>query len=89
MSTDAEARRRIEKVLAGHHSYDDLRSPAEQAHVRAVWQQRIDDRLRRLNLAAQFVAQQHRWVELDDSGQVVERTPGSNGEISTRVIGNS
>ena len=61
----------IAEVLAGGRSYDTL-SAKEQAVVRAEWSARMDSRREALNLAEQFVVDGRTWVELDDSGRVVE-----------------
>lgn len=62
----------IAEVLAGSRSYDAL-SAKEQAVVRAEWSERIDELRDSLNFATQFAAAGRTWVELDDSGKVVER----------------
>lgn len=66
--------RRIGEVLGGAVPYDDLQ-PEEQAVVRAEWADRLDARRRTLDLAVEFAAEGRTWVELDESGRVVERTP--------------
>lgn len=64
----------VEQVLAGLYAYDDL--PAgEQATVRAVWDQRIDETRDGLDLAAEFRADGTAWVEADTDGNTVIRTP--------------
>jgi hypothetical protein len=65
------SQREVAEVLAGSRSYDSL-SPKAQAVVRAEWSVRIDERRSALNLAEEFVAQGRSWVELDDSGAVVQ-----------------
>ncbi len=68
--------RTIEQVLTGEKSYDDL-DPPSQAAVRAVWDERITDRIARLNLADEFTAHGETWSEADADGTVVERTTSS------------
>lgn len=65
-------------VLAGDASYDSLTSD-DQATVRAEWKRRIDGRLESLDLRSQFIAEGRSWVELDDVGRVVRRTPEAPG----------
>lgn len=64
----------IERVLAGDAHHDDLNS-AEQAVVRAEWDERTEQRRRDLDLAAQFTAEGRPYVELDDRGRTVRRQP--------------
>jgi ParD-like antitoxin of type II ParDE toxin-antitoxin system len=64
----------IAEVLAGSRPYDTL-SAKEQAVVRAEWTARMDSLREALNLADEFAAAGRVWVELDDDGKVVERTP--------------
>lgn len=63
----------IAEVLVGARSYDSL-DAKEQALVRAEWAAQMDARREALNLAAQFAAEGRTWVELDDDGNVVERS---------------
>lgn len=70
------ATREIAHVLAGSRPYDDL-SAKEQAIVRAQWSSRIDQFRDALNLAEEFSAAGQAWVELDESGDVVERAEPS------------
>jgi hypothetical protein len=65
------AQKDIAQVLAGSLSYDTL-SAKDQAIIRAEWSARMDDRREALNLAEQFAADGRSWVELDDSGAVVD-----------------
>jgi flagellar hook assembly protein FlgD len=74
---------RIAGVLAGAVAYDDL-EPEEQAVVRAEWTDRLEARRRTLDLAAEFAAEGRTWVEVDDDGRVVERTPAPAGERAPR-----
>jgi len=66
--------REISKVLAGESSYDQL-STEEQAVIRAEWSELIETRIEQLDLARTFVAQGRPFSELDETGQVVQRTP--------------
>jgi hypothetical protein len=65
--------RRIAEVLSGATAYDDL-GPEDQAVVRVEWSERLEERRRALDLAAEFTAAGRSWVELDDDGRVVERS---------------
>lgn len=60
---------RVQAVLAGERSYDDL-NPPEQAFVRTAWDEQIADRLANLDLAADFEAQGHSWAELAEDGSL-------------------
>ena len=75
--------RRIADVLAGAVAYDDL-GAEEQAVVRAEWADRLEARRRTLDLAAEFGVVGRTWFELDDDGQVVERSPAPAGERGPR-----
>lgn len=72
-SSDSISQRDVGLVLGGRRRYDDLR-PDEQALVRSEWAERIAERRAGLDLAARFEAEGRSWVELDDDGNVVERT---------------
>jgi len=73
--------REIADVLAGRASYDAL-GAKEQAVVRAEWAERMAAYREKLDLSERFVAQGRTWVELDDDGQVVERTPANRKSAS-------
>jgi hypothetical protein len=62
----------VEAVLAGDASYDSL-PYAEQAAVRATWDQHISDRLDGLDFAAEFEAAGESWVEADEDGDTITR----------------
>lgn len=62
--------RSIQRVLAGEASYDDLVEPA-QSVVRTVWDDRVRERLESLDLAAEFRARGHQWVEADADGNPI------------------
>ena len=66
--------RDIAEVLAGERSYDDL-GAEEQAVMRAEWSELVQARIERLDLARMFTAHGRSYVELDDAGQVVRRSP--------------
>lgn len=66
----------IERVLTGRTSYDEVGDHA-QAVVRAVWDERIAERIAGLDYAKQFEAAGIEWAEADDDGNVVMRGPGS------------
>lgn len=61
-------------VLRGTTSYDDLGSE-EQAVVRAYWTERMRELVDSLRLDEEFAAAQRPYVELDDDGRIVLRTP--------------
>jgi hypothetical protein len=66
--------RDIAKVLTGEGSYDKL-SVEEQAVIRAEWSELIEARIDRLDLAQTFSSHGRSYVELDDAGAVIQRTP--------------
>jgi hypothetical protein len=63
----------IDAALAGSRAYDTL-TAKEQAVVRAEWASRMDSVRQSLDLADQFAAAGRSWAELDDDGNVVERS---------------
>jgi len=67
--------RAIAEVLAGEQSYDHL-GVEEQAVVRAEWAERLAVKIAGLDLSQTFAAERRAYIELDESGQVVRRTPG-------------
>jgi hypothetical protein len=68
------SQRDIAQVLGGRSSYDAL-NVREQAIVRAEWNERMTALRDSLNLAAEFSAAGQGWVEADEDGNVVERSP--------------
>jgi hypothetical protein len=64
--------REIAEVLAGSRTYDGL-AAKEQAVVRAEWSERMARQRAGLDLAQRFATSGRSWVELDDTGAVVER----------------
>lgn len=66
----------IERVLTGQMPYDAVDDPA-QAVVRAVWDERIAERIAGLNYAEQFEAAGIQWAEADQDGNAIMRGPGS------------
>lgn len=68
----------IAEVLAGTRSYDALDAKG-QALVRAEWSTLMDERRSALDLAVSFRESGRTWVELDDEGSVVERSPRKRG----------
>lgn len=68
--------RAISEVLGGRRSYDQL-DVKEQAVVRAEWAERMNSYRETLDLPRRFTAEGRSWVELDDSGNIVERSPSS------------
>jgi hypothetical protein len=65
------SQRDIGEVLGGRASYDAL-NVREQAIVRAEWNERMSALRAGLDLAAEFTAGGHGWVEADETGTVVE-----------------
>lgn len=69
-ASPAVSHRDIHDVLAGERAYDSL-DARSQAIVRAEWAQRMAARIDDLDLAAEFTASGHGWVEADDDGNVI------------------
>lgn len=65
---------RIADVLAHKTDYDDL-GAEEQAIVRAEWEERLEARRAGLDLTRKFAEADRSYVELDDRGEVVVRSP--------------
>lgn len=63
----------VQRVLAGETAYDAL-GEHDQAIVRAAWDERMAERLARLDLAAEFTQAGRTWSEADEQGRVVKRT---------------
>jgi hypothetical protein len=68
------SQRRVIEVLAGSRPYDEL-NEEEQAIVRAEWAERVEATRAALDLAEEFTAAGRAYVELDDAGNVMRRTP--------------
>jgi hypothetical protein len=68
------SQREIALVLGGRSSYDAL-NVREQAIVRAEWNERMTTLREGLDLAAEFSAAGQGWVEADEAGNAVERSP--------------
>ncbi|MEX8519236.1 MAG: hypothetical protein AB3X44_12060 [Leptothrix sp. (in: b-proteobacteria)] len=67
---------RVQAVLAGQRSYDQL-TPPEQAAVRTDWDEQLTHALGSLDLSSAFAAEGHRYAELDEQGQLRVVTPAS------------
>ena len=67
----------ILRVLRGDACYDGL-SADEQAVVRAEWVERMTERRESLDLAAEFIAAGRSFVELDETGDIVEHRPAAD-----------
>lgn len=65
---------RIADVLRGRESYDEL-AAEEQAVVRAYWRERMEGLTEALRLDREFASEGRPYVELDDEGEVVRRSP--------------
>ena len=68
--------RDVQRVLAGEagYEYDNL-GERDQAVVRANWDEQLDERRAKLNLAAEFAKSGRSWSEADGQGQLVKRHP--------------
>lgn len=66
------SQRDIERVLAGDDPYDSL-SERERAVIRAVWNERMDERRAALNFEDEFTAAGQSWSEADEDGKLVVR----------------
>jgi hypothetical protein len=64
----------IGAVLADWAGFDDL-SEEDQAVVSAVWEERIGERLRTLDMTTHHAADGTPYAELNDDGEVVVRRP--------------
>lgn len=68
----AADRSAVEAVLTGEGSYDDL-PLAEQAMVRALWEERIIETRDALDYDAAFTKAGEPWTEADQDGNVIRR----------------
>lgn len=75
-AADSISHRAIAKALAGEQSYDGI-SAEEQVVVRAEWAERIAARIEGLDLEQAFAEDGRSYVELDETGQVIRRTPAA------------
>jgi hypothetical protein len=64
----------VEAALSGELSYDAL-NPSEQRLVWTEWPERIEQRIKGLDLVGEFREKGASYFELDDKGNVVERRP--------------
>lgn len=64
----------VAKVLAGQAAYDALNA-AEQAVVRATWEEIDETTIANLDFAAEFTAAGETYSEADGEGNVVTRNP--------------
>lgn len=70
----------VTRVLAGQASYDEL-PEAEQALVRAAWDERVAEDVAALDFEARLSASGEPWYVADAEGRVVVRGPsGRTGE---------
>ena len=76
-SSRSVSQQAILRVLRGDACYDGL-SADEQAVVRAEWVERMTERRESLDLAAEFVAAGRSFVELDETGDIVEHRPAAD-----------
>lgn len=68
---------RVHRVLNGTLSYDEIDS-REQAIVRSEWDRGVEEEIGRLRLDEEFAAEAREYVELDENGEVVVRSPGED-----------
>jgi hypothetical protein len=66
---------KIDRVLAGQASYDELGERA-QAMVRVAWDKRMAERIDGLDFTERLRAAGLPWSEADDDGSVVMRDAG-------------
>jgi len=66
--------RLIERVLAGQAQYDGLNAE-EKSVARAVWDQRIANRIENLDLTPMLANRHGGWVEADAAGNLIEHFP--------------
>jgi hypothetical protein len=66
----------VAEVLRGAETYDTL-GTEEQAIVRAYWAERMSALLEALRLDQEFAAEGRAYVEVDETGAIVRRDPGS------------
>ncbi len=64
----------VQLVLAGKTSYDTL-SEESQAVVRAIWQERVAERLAGLDLTTELRETGDAWAEADADGNLIARDP--------------
>ncbi|SDK35630.1 ParD-like antitoxin of type II toxin-antitoxin system [Cryobacterium psychrotolerans] len=66
--------RDVQRVLAGEagYKYDNL-GERDQAVVRASWDEQLDERRAKLNLATEFAKSGRSWSEADAQGHLVKR----------------
>jgi len=74
-SSPGTSLRDIQRVLAGEAAYDTL-GERDQAIVRASWDEQLDERRAKLNLAAEFTQAGRSWSEADaQDGHTIKRHP--------------
>lgn len=73
-TSQSVSQRAIARVLECEAPYDGLNAE-EQAVVRAAWVEHMAERREALDLAAEFIAQERSFVELDENGNIVEHRP--------------
>ena len=75
-SSPGTSLRDIQRVLAGEAGYEyDSLAERDQAIVRASWDEQLDERRAKLNLAAEFARSGRSWSEADAQGDLVDNQP--------------
>lgn len=76
-----DRRSNVERVPDGDFAYDELPVENEQATVRAVWNERVAERIAATDFEAEFIAQGRAWTDVDANGKPIRRTPTESGDI--------
>lgn len=82
---NGDGRSSVERVLDGDLAYDDLPTESEQATVRAVWSERIAERIAATDFEAEFTAQGRAWTDVDADGKPIRRNPTEGSDISKEL----
>lgn len=72
MTTDDASADAARRVLAREVAYDDVDAAAQRL-VRDAWDEEVQRRLTRLDLAAEFSRRGRSWSECDQAGNIVSR----------------
>lgn len=75
----ATRRRRVDAVLAGRDDYDQLDAD-DQALVRSVWAERIDEQAATVDVGAAKQAAGLPYLTVDDTGNVIKVHPDGTTE---------
>ena len=78
-SSPGTSLRDIQRVLAGEVGYEyDTLGERDQAIVRASWDEQLDERRAKLDLAAEFAQSGRSWTEADAQGDPVSHQLSAN-----------